>query len=836
MNRARLGGAATQRGHGTPGRNEACPCGSGRRYKDCHGSLAGGNGSRQVAPPRKEDAPRIRDAAAKHRAGDYAGALAIAQAILKTEPANVDALHAAALATLECGRIDQALALFLAGAKAGAFASPPPRRLWADLNIAFGRALSGVDSALAAERRARYAEWLARRRERVRAHVPTVAVVVTVTDFEQGVDRALASVQAQTHRASELIIADGRSDAHARERLAAEVGAWLPRPRILGLPGAAESALIDAGVRAATSEYINVLTADDEFAPERLERLIEHIALRNAAWGFAGVKFVDSRGAPAPTDRDDPAEQPLSEIVTSFDTVGSSFIHRRFVAVAAGNLFFHRGLFAVVGGMRGLKHAHAWDFCLRALWHEEPVYVPAPLYQRCVPDGKAAQDDSAHVEQHAAFREFYARAGDSEAHPPNPFAPCVQYWSRHFYKAPFAAAHAALFGLDGLEAIAAQIRDDGRTGIARQLAPGIDLVGFAFAELGLGESLRSLAHACLEGGIPFSVRDVDVRMRTRQIDCTVSPHVVRSLSRRCAVFCVNPDMMNPVLPLLAAASAAASRVVGYWYWELEDLPREWLYALDRVDELWAGSIFVAEAMRRSTAKPVVKIPPAIELAPSRPWRRSDFGLPEDRFLFLFTFDFNSFVKRKNPQGAIAAFKRAFGARRDVGLVIKSTNGALQPERLRALQAFIDGDERVMLKDEFLTREELLGLQSVVDAFVSLHRAEGFGLGLAESMYLGKPAIGTAYSGNLEFMSESNSCLVDFELVPVGEGEYLYADAGRRWAEPDVEHAASHMRRLVDDPAFRARIASAGQRDMRSRFSRAATATLIRSRLAELDLI
>jgi glycosyltransferase involved in cell wall biosynthesis len=266
------------------------------------------------------------------------------------------------------------------------------------------------------------------------------------------------------------------------------------------------------------------------------------------------------------------------------------------------------------------------------------------------------------------------------------------------------------------------------------------------------------------------------------------------------------------------------------------LPREWLYALDRVDELWAGSTFVAEAMRRSTAKPVVKIPPAIELALSRLWRRSDFGLPEDRFLFLFTFDFNSVVKRKNPQGTVTAFKRAFGARRDVGLVIKSTNGALQPERLRALESLIDGDERVTVKDEFLNRDALLGLQSVVDAFVSLHRAEGFGLGLAESMYLGKPVIGTAYSGNLEFMSESNSCLVDFELVPLSEGDYVYADSRGRWAEPDVEHAAYQMRRLVDDAAFRDRIAAAARHDMRSRFSRAATASLIRSRLAELGLI
>ncbi len=142
----------------------------------------------------------------------------------------------------------------------------------------------------------------------------------------------------------------------------------------------------------------------------------------------------------------------------------------------------------------------------------------------------------------------------------------------------------------------------------------------------------------------------------------------------------------------------------------------------------------------------------------------------------------------------------------------------------------------MLLDQLFTRDQVSGLESVVDAYVSLHRSEGFGLGLAESMYLGKPVIGTAYSGNLEFMDPENSCLVDFGLVPVRKGEYLYNDARSRWADPDVEQAAYHMRRLVDDSDFRNRIAQRGQGTIRTRFNRAATAALVRGRLGELGLI
>jgi glycosyltransferase involved in cell wall biosynthesis len=242
-------------------------------------------------------------------------------------------------------------------------------------------------------------------------------------------------------------------------------------------------------------------------------------------------------------------------------------------------------------------------------------------------------------------------------------------------------------------------------------------------------------------------------------------------------------------------------------------------------------------MRRSTAKPVVKIPPPIEIKLSRPYRRAEFGLPDGRFLFLFSFDFNSFSMRKNPQGTVTAFKRAFGAsRRDVGLVIKSINGGNLPAKLRALQDFVDGDDRIVIVDDFLSRDQVSGLESVVDAFVSLHRAEGLGLGLAESMYLGKPVVGTAYSGNLEFMNSENSCLVPYELVPVRKGEYLYDDVRFRWAEPDLEQAAYYMRRLADDAEFRNRIAQRGQRSIRARFTPAVTARLMRQRLAELGLI
>jgi hypothetical protein len=79
-------------------------------------------------------------------------------------------------------------------------------------------------------------------------------------------------------------------------------------------------------------------------------------------------------------------------------------------------------------------------------------------------------------------------------------------------------------------------------------------------------------------------------------------------------------------------------------------------------------------------------------------------------------------------------------------------------------------------------------------------------------------------------------LVDFKLVPVRKGEYLYDDERFRWADPDVEQAAYHMRRLVDDGEFRDRIARSGQRSIRERFTPVASAALIRQRLGELAML
>lgn len=203
------------------------------------------------------------------------------------------------------------------------------------------------------------------------------------------------------------------------------------------------------------------------------------------------------------------------------------------------------------------------------------------------------------------------------------------------------------------------------------------------------------------------------------------------------------------------------------------------------------------------------------------------------FTFLFSFDFHSYIERKNPVAVIDAFRSAFPVdRKDVRLVLKSINGDIFQSQFYELIEYVLKDPRILIQDGFISRQQMIALMASADAYVSLHRSEGFGLGLAESMYLGKPVIGTAYSGNVEFMTPDNSCLVDYIMIEVKPGDYMHGE-GQYWAAPDINDAARHMRRLVDEPAYATALGVRAATDMRTLHSRARCSQIAISRLRQI---
>jgi len=275
--------------------------------------------------------------------------------------------------------------------------------------------------------------------------------------------------------------------------------------------------------------------------------------------------------------------------------------------------------------------------------------------------------------------------------------------------------------------------------------------------------------------------------------------------------------------------------IAIWYWELEKLPAEWVERIEKhhlIDEVWAPTKFIADAIRSHLKLPVFPMLPGLELPPFTPQPRERFGLDASKFLFLFMFDMNSDMNRKNPLGLIEAFRKAFGSRTDVQLAIKVSRG---DSHRRNQSLLIDAcrNAGVVLMDEVLPRNDVLALLNTADCYVSLHRSEGFGLTMAESMLLGKPTIGTAYSGNLDFMTSETNYLVEYERVPIVD-ELSFYPQGCMWADPLIEHAAQLMRRVFENRDEARRIGEAGQKSLRELLSVRSAGERMLARLRELD--
>lgn len=272
--------------------------------------------------------------------------------------------------------------------------------------------------------------------------------------------------------------------------------------------------------------------------------------------------------------------------------------------------------------------------------------------------------------------------------------------------------------------------------------------------------------------------------------------------------------------------------IAYWAWELETIPEEWLAMLPLLDEIWTPTEFVAAAMRTRMTVPVHRMLPGVEVGEIETVTKTEVGLPEDHVVFLFMFDMFSDFERKNPLAVIRAFRRAFRPDEKATLVLKTS--ATSPDataaaRLEAAAA----TNGITLVRQSLSRNKAYGYLQMCDCYVSLHRSEGFGLGMAEAMLLGKPVIATAYSGNVDYMNAGNSLPVDFERVPVGDAGPLYQYESM-WAAPSEEHAAHLMRSVFDDRAGAFALGGRAQREMRGKLALRTAGERMAARLREIN--
>ena len=363
---------------------------------------------------------------------------------------------------------------------------------------------------------------------------------------------------------------------------------------------------------------------------------------------------------------------------------------------------------------------------------------------------------------------------------------------------------------------------------------GVNIFAYLRGQFGLGESARLYARALLAQGFPVALHDIDLQIPHSFDDDTLGRHIGTTAPYDVSLIFVNPDYFAQALRAIGRAKMEGRYIIACWFWELETIPEEWRWALEEVDEIMVASRFVAQAFRRATDKPVFRVPLPMNALSDSGLSRSDFGLAQDNFIFMNAFDYNSWLDRKNPFAVIEAFQEAFPiGRNDVQLLLKSSNGHRHPGKLHRLLAATVDDSRILIRDEIIDRAHVNALHRCVDAYISLHRAEGFGLGLAECMAMGKPVIATGWSGNLDFMTSANSCLIDYKLVPVGRDQYPHAK-GARWAEANKADAAVQMRRLVDEEGFAARLGERAASDVGETLGQTQAGRVLIDRLLQLN--
>jgi glycosyltransferase involved in cell wall biosynthesis len=295
--------------------------------------------------------------------------------------------------------------------------------------------------------------------------------------------------------------------------------------------------------------------------------------------------------------------------------------------------------------------------------------------------------------------------------------------------------------------------------------------------------------------------------------------------------CVNAPQLPELVERLGADVTEGRYLIGQWMWEVDVIPPWWEQAFDLVDEIWVPSTYTARAIAAASPKPVVVVPLPVE----RPAEiAADHGLdiPDAPWTFLFAFDFLSTLQRKNPLGLIEAFEQAFAPGEGPLLVLKTTNARFRGQEVDRLRYAIGDRKDIIMVDGALPSDRLAALFAAADSYVSLHRAEGFGLTLAESMVLGKPVVATGFSSNIDFMTTNNSYLVDYTLTEVGpEAEHYPANG--TWAEPSTAHAAALMREIWEDRDAARERGERARRDIEATLSFDAVGKIARRRLERI---
>lgn len=359
---------------------------------------------------------------------------------------------------------------------------------------------------------------------------------------------------------------------------------------------------------------------------------------------------------------------------------------------------------------------------------------------------------------------------------------------------------------------------------------GVNLVGYLQAELGIGEAARLTVAALEAGSVPVTTVSTR-RTISRQDGGFVADSVQR---HNTVVMAVNADQFRQIRSDLGPAFFDGRYTIGQWFWELSTFPNSLTPSFELLDEVWAATTFmrdsIAEAAPASVKVTHMPLPfrtPLINPALTR----ADFGL-DDRFTVLFSFDMMSVLDRKNPLGLVECYRETFAVGDGTMLVLKTMNGRTNAEGMERLRWACMGRPDIITIDDALDSADTNALMNMADCYVSLHRAEGLGLTMAEAMLMGKPVVATGYSGNMDFMNDDVAYLVPWSAGAVPKSAAPYS-ASSTWAEPDLARASAILSDIVNNPEAALAVGARAREHLLTNYSPARCGAAMQQRLTQI---
>jgi glycosyltransferase involved in cell wall biosynthesis len=356
---------------------------------------------------------------------------------------------------------------------------------------------------------------------------------------------------------------------------------------------------------------------------------------------------------------------------------------------------------------------------------------------------------------------------------------------------------------------------------------GLNIIGYFENVIGVAEAARLYSRKMAPTGITTSLFSIESSAHDKLSETEISEfstHYAQRPNFKNNLFFINANEINNVKTYFPHLFADKYNMA-VWWWEFDDY-FEYPENVDYIDEVIVFTDFVKTAIEK-TAPEKVKVTKKTypflknwELISTKDEIRGELGLSKSDYVFIYVFDLYSSIERKNPFDLLEVFAQVVKGNPDAKLVLKIGHGAAMSAEFAEIKQSIAGldlQDSVIIIDKPLSRNYLMSLVDAADVYISLHRSEGLGLGMLEAMYLGKPVVATGYGGNLEFMNEENSYLVDYELTPISKDFGPYKK-GWLWAQPDKAHAVSLLEGIISDKEKARQMGEEGQRSAFKQFN------------------